>query len=377
MRRCIYYIIFLTLAVSCKVDKKENVIIVKDEILKNISKISIDTTLKTTLSDTLFVKSKQYSRWIDFYENTDGFCKKIGDTIFIFFKKGGLTMQITQLTIIKNSVSLKSEVYSCNSDYSFKPIETILTINKQNYNVNDILIGDLMFKGSSFSDITTITGKFKLKVMNSTYSFDNLTQDNNYNTFLRLAKTKSQQIKLLDLSNCGLTSIPKELSLFENVEELNLSENDLQNTDLSILSKLNKLKSISFQSCKLRDFPIVVLGLKGLNKLNIFGNRIKQLPEQLYELNGLTELEVGANDLVSISSNIYKLTQLKSFGFDQTKIRTLPTTIVRLKHLKEIYINDTMDYFPKELAKCLSSNFNYEDIKNYREFKDKIPVDKD
>lgn len=377
MRHRIYYIIFLTLAVSCKVDKKENTVIVKNEILKSISKISIDTTLKITSSDTLFVKSKQCSRWIDFYESTDGFCKRVGDTIFIVFKKGNITRQTTKITIIKNQISIKSEVNSCHSDYEFKPVETILTLNKQIYNVNDILIGHLMFKGASSSDITTITGKFKLKVMNSTYSFDNLTQDNNYNVFLSLAKTKSQQIKSLDLSNCGLTSIPKELSLFENLEELNLSENNLQSTNLNSVSKLNKLKSISFQSCKLREFPIVVLGFTKLKKLNIFNNTIKQLPEKLYELNSLTELEIGANDLDSLSSSIYKLTQLESLGFDETKIRTLPATITRLKHLKEIYPNDTMNYFPVELAKYLSSSFTYENIKNYEKFRDKIPVDKD
>ena len=367
----------LSLAFSCRFDKKENTVNVMDETFKSFNKISIDTTLNATLNDTLIVKSKQHHHWIGFYDNTDGFCKKVGDTIFISFKKGHLTSQSTYLTIIKNYVNVKSEVNSCDNDYSFKPIKTNLTLNRQNYNVNDILVGELIFKGSEFSDTTTIVGKFKLKVMNSNYSFDNLRQDNNFNSFLSLLKTKPQQIKSLDLSNCGLAYLPKELSLFENLEELNLSENNFQVTDLNLLSKLHKLKSISFQNCKLREFPMVILSFTKLKKLDLFNNEIKEIPEKLYELNSLTELEVSANDLASVSSNIYKLTQLNLFSFAQTKIRTLPTTIVRLKNLKEIYPNDTMDYFPRKLAKYLNSSFSYEHIKNYKEFKNEIPVQKD
>ncbi|MES2772658.1 MAG: leucine-rich repeat domain-containing protein [Bacteroidota bacterium] len=350
MKYCLPYVIAWIFAISCDFHANEKGIGVTG-VTPN--KISYDTNLTTTPEDTFFIKSINRSM-AGFYNTTDAFCKKVGDTIFVRFKKGNLSSHYTQITIINDDVSVISEIETCGPGSRFHPIETSLTLNKRYYNVDDSIIGHLSYSGSSYSSSITISGKFKLKVMNAAYDFDKLRNDNNYNSkFLQIFKSNPEKTKFLDLSDCGLTSIPKELIYFENLEELDLSRNNFENADLGLLASFRKLKSISFQNCQLKTFPEVVLSLRELEILNVFGNKIKQLPEGLYELNRLSELGVGENELTFLSPRISKLTRLKSLSFSGTRISTLPATIVKLKSLNEIYPSYVMDSFPRQLVSYL------------------------
>lgn len=368
----------MTFLIACRdYEKSENFVSVRNAPDRG-TRLIIDTALAKGNQDSLLVKSQTHSpNWIEFYDDKDGFCKLRNDSLFICFKKGRLTTQLFNVFITNGSVFATIKVQSCHSNYRCLPTETRLILNKSAYKINDTIIGRIYCKWSSNADKCIILGTFKLRVMDSTYSFDRLAKDNNLNQFMLLANTNPLNVQSVNLTNCGLTKIPKELLLFKHLEELNLDANNLDVHALSKLQALTTLKSVSFQNCYLSEFPNVVLKLEKLEKLNLYNNGIKELPAAMYNLSNLTELQIGGNSLKNVSPDISKLKKLKTFGFDGTEIMVLPKDIVKLKKLRKVYPTDSMIYFPPELAKCLSSRLTYDHIGNYAQFKEKIPTDGD
>ncbi len=90
-------------------------------------------------------------------------------------------------------------------------------------------------------------------------------------------------------------------------------------------------------------------------------------------MSSLKKLELGNNKINELPEQIGSLKYLEILSIANTPITSLPKSIVNLQQLKQIYPPDSLDYFPPELARCLSHVFSYRGIKNYNEFKDQIP----
>lgn len=351
-------------------DKVENAFIVNPNLTKSDN-------------DTLFIQTNgRGENYLRFYDDKEGYCKLRNDTVMIFNSKGFFTGKSMSILITKGTFTFNIHEYSCTYGHNYKTIEQKLTLNKDQIKVNDTIVGEMFFKSifvldsiKNIIDTTVVTGKFKFRVRDADYDNNTLTQERNYEAFLALSKNRPDTITSLRLWNCGLKKIPEELSLFQNLVELDLEDNDLSNADLSILASLTKMKTISFQRCNLNHFPIVVFNYKQLRELNLYNNNIKELPSGLFQMISLRELQIGGNDYNSLPTEIGNLKNLEMLSVESTPLRVFPKSILKLTKLKEIYPPDEMDYFPPELAKCLSESFSYSGIKNLNDFKDKIPKD--
>jgi len=343
----------------------------------------VNPNLTKSDTDTLFIQTNgRGENYLRFYDDKEGFCKLRNDTIMIFNSKGFFTGKSMSIFITKETFNFKIHEYSCTYGHTYKTIEQKLTLNKSHFIVNDTIVGEMFFKSvfvldsiKHIVDTTVVTGRFKYRVRDADYDYNTLTQEKNYQEFLELSRNRPDTITSLRLWNCGFKKLPKEISLFKNLTDLDLESNDLSNADLSLLSSLTKMKTISFQNCNLTKFPTVVFSFKQLTRLNIWNNGIKELPSQLFQMTSLKELEIGANDYSELPAEIGNLKNLEMLSVASTSVRTFPKTILQLTKLKEIYPPDRMDYFPPQLAKCLSQTFSYSGIKNLEDFKNEIPKD--
>lgn len=325
------------------------------------TKYTVRPNLTKPDTDTLFIQTNgQRENYLRYYDDITGFCKLRNDTIMIFNSKGFMTGKRMSIFITKGAFSFDIHEYSCTYENTYKSIEQKLTLNKNRFKINDTIVGEMSFKSifvidsiKHIIDTTVVTGKFKFRVRDADYDYNTLTQENNYQEFLKLAMGRPDTISSLRLWNCGFKKLPEEISLFKNLVELDLEDNDLSNADLSVLESLKKMKTISFQRCNLNEFPSVVFNFKQLKELNLYNNNIKELPSGLFQMISLIELQIGGNDYKVLPSSIGNLKNLEMLSVESTPVKIFPKSILQLPKLKKIYPPEEMGYFPPELAKYL------------------------
>lgn len=131
-----------------------------------------------------------------------------------------------------------------------------------------------------------------------------------------------ERLTHVDLSDCGLTSIPSELfqlgdSLvllnlggnqlsdlpdtmieFKNLRILFFAQNQFENIPL-VLGRLPSLFMLSFKSNQISHIDNLSLG-KSICWLILTDNKISELPSSIGELTGLRKLMLAGNELTSI-----------------------------------------------------------------------------
>ncbi|OAD61776.1 Leucine-rich repeat-containing protein 58 [Eufriesea mexicana] len=167
----------------------------------------------------------------------------------------------------------------------------------------------------------------------------------------------------LDISNCGLhslpdflgdcplsclvakhnnltnDSLPKNFKNLSRLRELHLSGNRLTDFPQQVL-ELTDLKYLYLGGNQITEISKDVWKLQKLHVLSMGGNRLTEVPSTLGELMSLQALTLCDNMLESLPSSIAKLTNLKSLLLHKNKLRTLPTEIIRLKCLTELSLRD-------------------------------------
>lgn len=95
------------------------------------------------------------------------------------------------------------------------------------------------------------------------------------------------------------------LSLFQNLNCLNLSYNDIFEIPTGYVSHFSKLKSLYLSGNYLSSLPVEDLDeLQNVETLNLNGNRFGTLPAELSKLTNLSSLDVGSNQLKYNIGNI-------------------------------------------------------------------------
>lgn len=167
--------------------------------------------------------------------------------------------------------------------------------------------------------------------------------------------------------------MPEEISLFQNVEELQAKNEYLKNLPQALFS-LNKLKDLNVSHNKLKTIGDDIVKLKSLNILDISNNMLSHLPDSLCGLEKLERLNVEYNLLKKLPS-LEKLPQLDSLSaynneieefselpesltwlnLHNNKLKQLPESIVKLKNLKTLVLSSNFfDTFPEEILKLKS-----------------------
>ena len=136
------------------------------------------------------------------------------------------------------------------------------------------------------------------------------------------AVADGEKLTHVDLSNCGLTSIPEAIfELGDSLELLNLGGNNLFELPDAML-KLQKLRILFFAQNKFQNIPIILGKLSSLfmlsfksnqvsyidgsslspsiNWLILSDNKISEIPPSIGKLTGLRKLMLAGNELTTI-----------------------------------------------------------------------------
>lgn len=113
---------------------------------------------------------------------------------------------------------------------------------------------------------------------------------------MRKAKKNHLEVEILDLSNKGLTAIPRRVFTLENLKVLILDRNVIKEIPVDILN-LKQLRYLSITNNKLTKLPNEISKLENLEHLNIILNQITEIPEEFIELKKLRIFVVVMNPI--------------------------------------------------------------------------------
>ena len=110
-----------------------------------------------------------------------------------------------------------------------------------------------------------------------------------------------QDLRVLDVSECGISSLPAGVCLLPKLEVLIASENAIESLPADI-NKLQSLTTLTMYKNKLASVPDCIGVLSNLEEINFFNNKLKKLPKTMSGLENLTMLNVGCNKLMTLPS---------------------------------------------------------------------------
>ncbi|KAK3435892.1 hypothetical protein EUGRSUZ_C00330 [Eucalyptus grandis] len=180
---------------------------------------------------------------------------------------------------------------------------------------------------------------------------------------------KMERLKVLNLSNCCLRSIPN-LSAFKNLEMLilkyciELEEIDHSIRDVKCLVSLNltgcrslkklpeqlgeleKLEEFVVCHTPIEEFPACIGSLKKLKRLSTtgWGDRaglsMVRIPSSIGKLGELLELNLSYTSIKELPESIGELNKLKILKISYSHVKRLPSSIGKLQSLWELLADD-------------------------------------
>ena len=138
----------------------------------------------------------------------------------------------------------------------------------------------------------------------------------------------------LDISNNHLTSIPKNIENFVNLQSLKLPNNHLTVLPPEI-GKLCRLRSLDLVNNQLTELLPEIQNLPKLSMLILAGNRIRSLPK----LASIKYLNLCGNEIEDLSNfPIASFVELKYLHLDNNKLTEFPNDVIKLS-LKTLLID--------------------------------------
>jgi len=208
-----------------------------------------------------------------------------------------------------------------------------------------------------------------------------------------IAEAKSNNAKVLDLGNCGLTELPDELFQLTWLEELNLSNGYWDSKQQKTIESINKgrinlLKKINPSINKLKELKILHISgtetygnfqtsditvlnkLTNLQVLDISHNQISNI-SSIKNLKGIKELYLSFNPILDFSI-LKNLTNLKSLALSNFKSSDI-SFLKNLYNLESLFLSEchVQDFsFLKELGNLLLLSLRNNQISDISFLKD-------
>lgn len=165
--------------------------------------------------------------------------------------------------------------------------------------------------------------------------------------FLEDAMLEPRKVYRLSLTNRGWERLPESVGIFENLEELDLSDNKLTNIP-DIIDKFPKLKRLIINNNKLDGLPENISLLANLEMLSVYSNKLSSLPESIGKLQNLSELNLGSNKLIELPESLCKLKNLVNLSLEYNKFTSLPECIFKLSKLQKLNLAGLMWDLPQK-----------------------------
>jgi len=179
-----------------------------------------------------------------------------------------------------------------------------------------------------------------------------------------ILKSFTNNIKILDLTNIQLTTLPEEhLSSLKELIVAYYNTRSTSNINLSSLSSLSSLEYLTLYNIKLEKFPDSIRNLKNLKYLSLQSNKLITLPDIIKELTNLKNLSLAYNKLTILPDSIGKLTKLQYLYLNDNQLTTLPSEIQNLTNLQYLELNNNqLTTLPSEMQNL--TNLQYLKLNN-------------
>ena len=164
----------------------------------------------------------------------------------------------------------------------------------------------------------------------------------------------------LNLSQKGLTELPKEIGKLENLTTLQLWGNQISEIPKESADLKNLRKLYLFDN-QITDISEGITNLRNLEVLNLNQNQISEIPETITNLTRLEVLELNRNHLTEITNSIISLTTLWGLSLQNNYISEIPDAIDQLINLKQLHLNNNcISKIPATIKKL--TNLTYLDL---------------
>ncbi len=152
-----------------------------------------------------------------------------------------------------------------------------------------------------------------------------------------------QNIYIMALDRNALASVPAEIGQIKQLNGLTLSSNRLT----TVPAEMQNLDHPYFHGLDLSDnlidsLPVEIGGILGINFLRLNKNRLTHIPAGVLAFHDLWSLEIADNLLTSIPATIGNVKTFKELDFSGNKITTIPAEIGSLPKLTKLVMDNTM-----------------------------------
>lgn len=153
-----------------------------------------------------------------------------------------------------------------------------------------------------------------------------------------------------------LRKLPPEIKYFKNLQELNLTNNAIEELPKEI-SKLKQLRILRLRNNQLERIPDSISKLSQLIELDLSNNQLHSLPASFCKMPSLRYLSLENNRLTTLPKNWDQLSNLKLLNLSKNKLFKIPNSLAQNTSLEILIIeSNPISSIPtgwKQL-KCLS-----------------------
>lgn len=183
---------------------------------------------------------------------------------------------------------------------------------------------------------------------NSNYSGPDSTEYVKYNfesDVSDYSNVNREKIRIVSLNDLGLQVLPGEIAQIDSLEDLSLSLNKGMDFSASFIGIKNPLalKKLSLVNCDLSSLPKEILLFSNLERLYIGLNPELNPEETIKILQGLPQLKelwVQGNEWEKLPSSISELKMLNLLYANSNLFSEFPNSINEMDSLKRVFIRD-------------------------------------
>ncbi|KAB5522520.1 hypothetical protein PHYPO_G00160440 [Pangasianodon hypophthalmus] len=156
---------------------------------------------------------------------------------------------------------------------------------------------------------------------------------------------------ILDISNCELSEVPSSVfSMCKVLQKkvLILCGNELKSLvpKSCVISTLATIKVLDLHENKLTSLPDDIGQLSSLQVLNAENNQIKALPASIGDLRNLQTLNMKGNCLRELPSSVGRLCSLRTLDLSENSIRELPKELANVRTLESLTLDACVMSYP-------------------------------
>jgi len=165
--------------------------------------------------------------------------------------------------------------------------------------------------------------------------------------------TRPDTVKYLHFNQLGLTTVPELVYRFPNLEELDLSKNQLTQLPARLTAEIPSLRRLSVLYNNIGNDSVFITKNARLTALTLQGNKLTRIPASVHNCKQLESLWMGNNNLATLNLKPLRgLRKLNDLNLYNAGITSLPKQIRRLRHVQvlDLYYNQLAE-LPRQIGR--------------------------